>query len=356
MLANVLHAIGDLRLEEVERPKPKRDEVLLKVKACGICGSDIPRVFVKGTYHFPTIPGHEFAGEVVGLGEGVDPTWLGRGVAVFPLVPCRSCAACETGNYAQCANYNYLGSRCDGGFAEYVCAPVWNLLPLPDGLSYEEAAMVEPAAVAIHALRQAGIDIGDQVLIYGAGPIGLLLALWARAWGAGNVMLVDIDETKLEFAVGLGFDHVFNAATGDVKAWVVSMTGSGADIAVEGAGSAASFENCMHTTRSFGKVVLMGNPAGEMKLSQQGYWEILRKQLTVVGTWNSYYAGLPKNEWALALREMASSRLNVKPLISHRFGLDGVLPAMQSMRDRTHFSCKMMYVDEISHSNGEAKR
>jgi L-iditol 2-dehydrogenase len=341
-----LHGIGDLRLDELPIPQPGAGEVLLRVRACGVCGSDIPRIFTKGTYHFPTVPGHEFSGEITEVGAGVDEAWVGRAAAVFPLLPCGICPSCEVGHYAQCEDYNYMGSRCHGAFAEYICVPVWNLLPVPDGLSYEEAAMVEPAAVAIHALRQAGIDIGDNVLIFGAGPIGMMLSLWAKAWGAAKVLLVDIDERKLEFARKLRVTDVCHALQQDVKAWVHERTGRGADVTIEGAGSAISFEQCMQSTRSFGKVVLMGNPAGEMKLSQAGYWEILRKQLTISGTWNSFYAPIPKNEWKLALQYMATGQLPVRQLITHRIPIEGLREALVMMRDRSEFACKVMLKSE----------
>ncbi len=348
MKACVLHAVGDLRCESVARPAPKPGEALIAVRACGVCGSDIPRVFSKGTYRFPTIPGHEFAGEVVELGEGVDQAWQGRRVAVFPLMPCRKCAACVIGAYAQCEDYDYLGSRCDGAFAEYVCAPVWNLMPIPDSVSFEEAAMTEPAAVAVHALRQACVDIGDNVLVFGAGPIGLMLAMWAKLWGAGRVLLVDIDARKLDFARQLGFDLVFDARSQDnAVAWVHDVTDRGADVVIEASGSSAAFEQCMLAARPFGKVVLMGNPAGEMKLTQKAYWAILRNELAVRGTWNSVYAPLPRNEWQLVLDAMASGNLNAKPLITHRVALDGLCGALAMMRDQCEFFNKVMLVNSV---------
>lgn len=346
MKACVLHAVGDLRHETVPTPEPAAGEVLLRVGACGVCGSDIPRIFVKGTYRFPTIPGHELAGAVERVGAGVDPALVGKAAAVFPLIPCRACALCEVGEYAQCADYNYLGSRCDGGFAEYVRVPTWNLLLLPEGVSIEEAAMTEPAAVAVHALRQAGIDIGDAVLIMGAGPIGLMLAMWARAWGAGKILLADIDDKKLAFARGLGFDDTCNVRETELTSWVSDITGAGADLTVEASGSSAAFEQCMLAARVFGRVVLMGNPEGDMRLSQQAYWAILRKQLKVFGTWNSCYSNLPRNEWKLALDFMASGKLSLMPLITQRVGLNGLLDAMKHMRDRTEFSNKVMYVSD----------
>ncbi|MEK0313220.1 galactitol-1-phosphate 5-dehydrogenase [Cohnella sp. 56] len=345
MQAAVLHAVGDLRIEEVERPAPDRGEVLIQVKACGVCGSDIPRVFTKGTYSFPTIPGHEFAGKIVSAGEGVDPGLIGRKAAVFPLMPCRSCAPCEIGEFAQCERYDYMGSRRDGAFAEYIAVPLWNVVPAPDSLTYEELAMTEPAAVALHALRQAGIDIGDQVLISGAGPIGIMLAKWAYAWGASKVLLSDIDPAKLAFARSLGFADTVNALAEDAAEWARRLTGRGVDVAVEGAGGSSSLEVCVKAVRSFGRVVLMGNPGGEMKLSQHGYWEIMRKQLTLKGTWNSGYASLPKNEWKLVVDAMASGRIDLLPLVTHRMPLDGLLEAMEMMRDRSAFYNKVMLLN-----------
>ena len=345
MKACVLHAIGDLRYEDVPTPSPRAGEALIAVRACGVCGSDIPRVFEKGTYQFPAIPGHEFSGEVVAVGPGVDAEWVGKAVAVFPLIPCRACGPCEIGAFAQCEDYNYLGSRCDGAFAEFVCAPAWNLLRVPDGVSYEVAAMVEPAAVAIHALRQAGIDMGDRVAIFGAGPIGVMLALWARLWGASKVMLIDIEPRKLDFARSMGFEELFNPRqSGDVTAWVQNLTEHGADLVIEASGSSVAFEQSVLCARTFGTVVLMGNPAGDMKLSQKAYWAILRNELRLHGTWNSSYCRLPKNEWQLALDHMASGRLDVLPLVTHRVGLDSLADALVLMRDRLEFSNKILYV------------
>lgn len=346
MKACVLHAIGDLRCETVPDPPPRKEGVVVRVRACGVCGSDIPRVFEKGTYHFPTIPGHEFAGEVIALGEGAPDQLLGKRVAVFPLVPCRKCGPCQIGSYAQCEDYDYLGSRCDGAFAEFVRVPLWNLAPIPDSVSFEEAAMVEPAAVAAHALRQGQVDVGDSVLVFGAGPIGLMLAQWAAIWGAGRVVLADVDDRKLALARELGFLDAFNPLeVGDSAAYVTSLLGAGADVVIEASGSSAAFEQCMLSARTFGRVVLMGNPAGEMRLSQKGYWAILRKELRVSGTWNSVYGVLPKDEWRLALDFMDSGRLDVKPLISHRVSLEGLPEALVMLRDRADFCSKVMYVD-----------
>jgi len=346
MKACVLQATNDLRYETVPCPEPGEGEVLVRVGACGVCGSDIPRIFVTGTHSFPLIPGHEFAGTVAVTGPGVDNAWLGQRVAVFPLIPCRRCACCQIGAYAQCADYGYLGSRQNGGFAEYVRVPAWNLVPAPEGLPIEEAAMAEPAAVAAHALRRASLEPGGTVLIFGAGPIGLLLAQWARAWGAGHVMLADVDLGRLRYAKEVGFGHLIDPAAGDMAEWVARKTGQGASVVVEGSGSAAAFEQAVRAAGPFGAVVLMGNPAGAMTLSREAYSAVLRKELRILGTWNSAYAELPVNEWRLALDAMADGTVKAGGLITHRTGLFRLPERLVMMRDKTEFFNKVMYVAE----------
>lgn len=345
MKACVLHGIGDLRYEEVVTPSAKPGHVLVKIRACGVCGSDIQRVWEKGTYSFPLIPGHEFAGEITGVAEDENQHLLGKKAAVFPLLPCGHCDACRIGEYAQCTGYNYYGSRCDGGFAEYINVPVWNLMIIPDALSYEEAAMAEPSAVSLHALRQAGVVVGDNVVVFGAGPIGLMLASWAKLWGADKVILVDIDKDKISFARKVGFEPIIDSREEDVIDAVMALTnGRGADVAVEGTGVSSVLEQCLKCTRMFGKIVAMGNPAREMTLSQHGYWELLRKQLKILGTWNSSYNEIPKNDWEMSIRYMSQGKLNVRPFITHRYSLHDCPDALVMMRDKSELFNKVMII------------
>lgn len=338
-----LYAIGDLRYEDVPMPKRETGEVLMKVRAAGICGSDVPRVFTKGTYHFPTIPGHEFAGEII---EADRPELVGRRAAVFPLLPCRKCTACQIGEYAQCEDYDYYGSRRDGAFAEYIAVKEWNLILFDDNLSYEEAAMCEPAAVALHAMRQGAPSIGSTVAVFGAGPIGLMLGQWAKIAGASQVVLCDIDPLKVEFAKNMGFRHVVNSMESDPVEYIKNITeGKGAEVCIEGAGAAITWEQCMKSAATFGRVVCMGNPSREMTLTQKGYWEILRKQLTLVGTWNSNYND-SHNDWKTALDAIASGKLHVKELISHRFDFSEGEKAFGVMTERKEFFNKVMFVNE----------
>ncbi len=155
MKAWILHEIGEIQLEELEKPLPGRGEVLIAVKAAGICGSDIPRIYETGAHTHPLIPGHEFSGVVEAVGAEADTAWLGKRVGIFPLIPCRRCPPCANKLYEMCRHYDYLGSRRNGGFAEYAAVPVECLVELPENVTFAEAAMLEPMAVAVHAMRRA---------------------------------------------------------------------------------------------------------------------------------------------------------------------------------------------------------
>lgn len=346
MKACVLNGIGQLDYQDAATPTPKKGEVLLKIKASGICGSDIERVFVKGTYHFPTIPGHEFAGEIIAAGETVSPDLVGKKAAVFPLVPCQECDMCEVGEYASCRNYNYFGSRCDGGMAEYAAVPAWNLIIPEADLSYQEMAMAEPAAVSLHALTQAGVNLGDTVAVFGAGAIGLMLSEFAKAWGAAKVILFDIDQRKLDFAKSLGYTYGINTGKQGWQQQVTAITDDrGADVVIEGTGAASALEGCLTISKPKGKVVLMGNPGGDMLIHQKEYWEILRKQLTVTGTWNSDYTQ-QKNDWKVALAAIAAGKLDVTKFITHKFPLAQCNTAFALVRDKKEFANRVMFIME----------
>ena len=343
MKALNLHGIYDLRYEDVPTPGPTADEVLLKVLAAGICGSDVPRVFTKGTYRYPTILGHEFAGEIIAVGAKVYKNLVGKRAAAFPLLPCFSCDACKAENYAACVDYDYYGSRRDGAFAEYVAVKVWNLIIIPDKVPVAWAAMTEPCAVAIHALENSEIRKGDNVCIFGVGAIGLILAQLARGKGAKKVILLDNDENKLEFARDLGYEHTLNNEMDDYVDKVLRLTdGKGADVCIDAAGAPATVAGCLRVSGSFAIVVLMGNPVGNIMLEQQDYWQILRKQLTLVGTWNSDF-GERKNDWKTALAYMENGSVDLSGIVTHVFPLEEADAAFELMRDRNEFSVKVMF-------------
>ena len=198
MKAYVLNGINRLEYVDVTLPDLDEGEVLVEVKAVGICGSDIPRIYETGTYHFPTIPGHEFAGIVHSVSDNSLSKWIGKRVGVFPLIPCKQCVSCRNKQYEMCINYDYLGSRRDGGFAEYTAVPVWNLIELPDSVSFEQAAMLEPASVGIHALRQVNVSNVKRAAVFGTGTIGVLIAQWLRILGVERTCLVGTNDAQKE--------------------------------------------------------------------------------------------------------------------------------------------------------------
>lgn len=343
MKACILESVGDLRYKEVETPAPKHGEVLLQVKACGICSSDIDRVFKSGTYHFPTIPGHEFSGEVVSLGSDVPSSFLGRRAAVFPLLPCFECPSCAIGEYARCDHYNYFGSRCDGGFAEYICVPVWNLVPFSEGLSYAAAAMCEPTAVALHTVTAAKIAVGDTVVVIGCGTIGILAAMWAKLQGAEKVILVGRGKEKVEAAKGMGFQYVLSSLNQDPEKEILNLTGGkGADVALELAGNSSAVGTAISCVKKGGTVVLTGNPSEDITLERSIYWKILRKELTIAGTWNSSY-NADKNDWKIALKYMEKGLFPVERLITHRFKLNECQDAFTVLRKPGSNAIKVMF-------------
>lgn len=330
MKAYVLHGIGDLRYEDVPTPDIRLGWALVRVLAAGICSSDIPRIFEKGTYHFPTIPGHEFCGVVEDTASPEDRRWVGKRVGVFPLIPCKECASCRKGKYETCSDYDYIGSRRDGGFAEYAAVPVWNLIELPDLVSDIQGALLEPAAVALHAVKRAKIFTGASVCVVGTGAIGLLAGQWAKLLGAGRAVVKGRSEAKSQIVRQCRLEYLQDARPGE-----------GFDRVIEAVGSNAALEESLLLTKPGGRLVLMGNPDGPRALSQDLYWRILRKQLTLTGTWNSSYGG-PDSDWTEALRAMAAGSLRTDDVVTRVLGRGEFEKGLAVMREGTEPYCKLM--------------
>lgn len=343
MKACVLESIGNLVYKDVPMPQLKKGEVLLKIKACGICSSDIDRVYKTGTYHFPTIPGHEFSGEIVNVGDDVDTCLIGKRATVFPLLPCFECPSCEIGAYARCQKYSYFGSRCDGAFAEYIAVPVWNLVLCSDDISFETAALCEPTAVAIHAINASEIKLGNSVLVIGNGTIGLLAALCAKIYGAKKVIVVGRSKEKLEFANELGLTDTVSILDVDAEKKIFELTDEiGADVTIELVGSSEAIDMAISCTKRGGKLVLTGNPHDSIGLKRETYWKILRNELRISGTWNSVYNS-NENDWKTAIHYMESGQLPVEKLVTHKFNLSECEKAFSILKDKTEVAIKVMF-------------
>ncbi len=350
MKAWVLHRAGEIRYEEVRQPEPGEGEVLVAVKAAGICGSDIPRIYQNGAHRMPLIPGHEFSGEVVELGKGAGHEWLYKRVGVFPLIPCRECIACRKGQYEMCRSYSYLGSRRDGGFAEYVTVPAGNLIELPDGVSYEEAAMLEPMAVAMHAMRRVEIRQTDTVVVCGLGTIGMLLVMFLLNRGIRDVLVIGNKEFQKRMAVETGVPegNFCDSRTEDVKSWMdIHTGGTGADVFFECVGKNETFSQAVGLAALAGKVCLVGNPYSDMKLEKEIYWKILRNQLTVTGTWNSSFTGKHDDDWHDVLGLLKEKKIAPARLISHRLPFAELEQGLHIMRNKSEDYIKIMVKQEI---------
>lgn len=327
MKAYVLHGIDDLRYEDRPMPPLQPGWALVKVLAAGICSSDIPRIFEKGTYHFPTIPGHEFCGRVEAVADSADSKWVGKRVGVFPLIPCKGCPSCQKGEYETCEHYDYLGSRRDGGFAEYAAAPVWNLIELPDAVSDIQGALLEPAAVALHAVKRAEIPDGGSVCVVGTGAIGLLAGQWAKLRGAGHVVIKGRDGAKRKIVESCSLEYLTDAS------------GKQFDRVIEAVGSEMALTESIYLTAPGGRLVLMGNPDGPRTLSQDTYWRILRKQLTITGSWNSSF-GREKSDW-LETVDVIARKLQTNSTVSHILKKDQLEFGLTVMQDKTRPCCKV---------------
>ena len=344
MKAAVLYAPADLRIEEVPVPGlSSADDVLINVKAVGICGSDIDRVLYTGTYSFPTIPGHEFCGVVAQAGECAGEFKEGDKVVVAPILPCGKCDSCVQGNYGQCDNYSYLGSRTDGGMAEYVVAPKRNLVRMPESMSFEEGASVEPAAVTLHGMRQIRVEAGDSAAVLGCGTLGLFAIQFAKIMGATRVFAADIDEKKLELASKFGADHCINAMKTDSVEAIKQLTGGkGVDIAIETAGNNITQEQAIRITKKKGRILYLGTAHKDVVLPPETFEFIVRYELTIKGAWNSYSAPFPGVEWQAVLDYTESKRLDILSCITNRIPLDGIFETIKAMEKRSFYFNKVI--------------
>lgn len=350
MKAYVLRGINQFSLEEVQKPVPKENEVLVSVKATGICGSDIPRIYKSGTYSYPLIPGHEFSGVVEKSGADVNQSLCGKRVGIFPLIPCGNCAPCRNKQYEMCRNYSYLGSRRNGGFAEYVVVPAGNLIELPDNVSYEEAAMLEPMAVAVHAMRRVQPSKADTVAVCGMGTIGLLLVMFLKEAGIKNILAVGNKEFQRQSVLrfGLPEDAYCDSRTMDVEQWMKCKTnGKGVDVFFECVGKNETLIQAVNSTTPAGRITLVGNPYSDMCLEKPVYWKILRNQLTVTGTWNSSFSfasdeDVEADDWHYVLQKLEQRLINPAELITHRFSLENLEKGFRIMRDKSEDYVKVM--------------
>ena len=346
MKALVLEAQGKLVYTE-DHPIPaapdERPTALIKVAACGICGSDLPRGFGGKAYFYPLVMGHEFSGVVE---EPVPGGRFQKGdrVAVFPLIPKNidTDPANQTGNYAQSREYDYYGSRRDGAFAEYLRIPEWNLFPVPDAVDLLHASMTEPAAVALHGVRKMRVRAGSDAVVFGAGPIGNMAAQWLRIHGCARVFIVDIEPRKLQLAEEMGFIPVNSKDDDPVAAILAATGGVGVQCSVEACGLPITFLQAVQVAGMFGEVVFMGNIVGEFKIGEKDFSNILRKELTIHGTWNSKITPVGIDDWTTVLKHL-DRELIVAPLITDKLPLSEGPTIFDDLANRRNYHNKVIF-------------
>ena len=267
--------------DDWEKPAIKPGWVVAKVAYCGVCGSDVPRFASAGSYFHPCVLGHEFAGTVEQAGPDCGLA-AGDRVAVLPIIPCGHCAGCATGEPFNCEVYQFIGSRNNGGFAQFCLVPESNLFCLPDGVSLREASLIEPLLVALHCVRRSGFVPGKTAVVYGAGPIGLLVAAWLKVFGAAAVTVTDLRPFSLSLAVSCGFN---------VRDAREDMPGGLFDYAFDAAGSSKAIDGAIRVLKHSGVLTVVGRDVNDTVIPVKSFEMMMRKQLTVNGCWGYNDAG-----------------------------------------------------------------
>jgi D-arabinitol dehydrogenase (NADP+) len=325
---------GEASVLDVTKPVPTGDEVLIRVHAAGICGTDL-HIF-KGEYEatYPIVPGHEFSGEIVAVGEDVHNYQVGDRVTADPNIPCNRCRYCQRNEPNQCLNLRAIGVTQDGAFAEYVLAPEGNVFAIGD-LSYSAAALVEPLACVVWGLKRVAVQPGDSALIFGAGPMGCLVAQAVKQAGAARVVVTDVVPWRLELAQQLGATETVVADANQEKT-LNSIEPDGYTIVVDATGIPSVLEGTFVYARPRGKIWVFGVTPNGTYVKFPSY-EVFRRDLSIIGSF------AVNRTFPQALALIQSGAIQVEPLISHQLPLDDFRRGLEiaefdPKRVKVHFS------------------
>ncbi|WP_233118691.1 galactitol-1-phosphate 5-dehydrogenase [Aggregatibacter actinomycetemcomitans] len=318
MKAVVVEENRKLVLADIAMPKIEDGEdVLVKVLYSGVCGSDIPRIFHHGTHFYPIVLGHEFCGTVVEIGKSATEFLKGDLVVCAPLQPCFDCEECHKGYYSLCKNYNFIGSRRFGANAEYICVNKKNLVKVSPDSNPLHDAFIEPITVGLHAINLAQGCSDKNVIVVGAGTIGLLAAQCAEALGAKSVTVIDINDEKLMLAKALGATQTFNSRELAAEEIEKRLLDSRFDqLVLETAGVPQSVELAIKIAGPRAQVALIGTLHNDLTLNQKVFGLILRKELSILGSWMNYSAPWPGGEWTKAIELVKQGKIQFDKLIA----------------------------------------
>lgn len=332
MKAAVLRAPQVLEVGDIETPEAGPGELILSVRAATVCGTDLRILSGKKTkgVRFPSIIGHEFAGVVVQTGSGVTAFKNGDRVCMDPVIPCRACSYCKAGLENVCLNRQAMGYEFDGGFAEFVRVPAialtsGNVFKMPNGMSFEAAALSEPLACCINGQKNAQVGLGDSVLIMGAGPIGLMHAALAKAAGARQVIISEPNASRRQAALERGVNHACDPMKESLLDFVKQRTdGLGADVVILAIGVPALANEALSIVRKGGRVNLFaGFSQGDMSSIDVNL--IHYNEITVTGA-----SALTRQGYELALHMLSSGQIDATSLITHRYAVADSMAAFEA--------------------------
>ncbi len=328
MKAIVTNGNMDIKLCDIPIPEIGEDEVLVKVSAVGICGSDIPRVLSNVCPVYPTILGHEFCGVIAKAGANVTNVKVGQRVAGIPLVPCFECERCKKGRYGQCKNFLFLGTKLPGGMAEYLKCNCKNVLPISDEVTDIQGAMFEPITVALHAVFAAENCLQNSCGVVGCGTIGLSIIQCLKALGAKKIVAVDIDDEKLQVAKQLGADEIINTKSGEDAICNLELA-----TVFECVGAQPSIHGAVKMTGDGATVVLVGLPRKDVVLTPEIFDKISKMELILKSTWMSYSAPFPGKEWTTAEKLFSENKINTDLMLEKVIAMEDVVPLFNSWND-----------------------
>lgn len=316
---------GAIEFKEIDKPTPGPNEVLMQTRRIGVCGSDIHVYHGLHPYtSFPVVQGHEVGGIVAAVGDNITSVKVGDKITFMPQVTCGECYPCKHGMYHICESLKVMGFQTGGAAQEFFILPEWNVMKLPDNMSLDFAAMIEPIAVVVHALHKGGGANGKRVLVLGAGPIGNLTAQVAKATGAKSVMITDVSPYKLEKARACGIDYAINTSEIDISTAVDELFGpEKADLILECVGIEATITQAVNVARKGTTIVVVGvfgnKPQVDLGLVQD-------RELSLVGT-----LMYQKSDYEQAIDLVASGKMHLDNMITHRYAFEDYLEAYHAI-------------------------
>lgn len=340
MKAVAVTGTAELSTTRLPIPACGPDDVLVRVAYCGICGSDVPRYFNGAVHAYPQVLGHEFSGVIAAAGDRVTTVAVGDRVAVAPLIPCHECSECLAGRPSLCPRYSFVGSRQQGALAEFVCVPAINAVPVGD-LDLKVAALIEPLTVALHGVERVDFVPGTDAAVLGGGVIGLMAVIALRDKGARNITVVDINPWVLAVAKQFGATHTVESGKDDPTALFAEI-GQPA-LVIETAGSAPTRKLALSAAAKNGAIVYIGTPTTDLTLDIDTWELILRKELTIRGSWMSYSSPFPGQAWPTAARLLAECASDPAEIVTHLFGQDDVAAGFAVMRSGDRQRLKVMF-------------